>query len=271
MLTKSLWCRTRADVWVRDSVMALIGALWLLFVPLRAQNAPSPDITITTDRPSVTESSVVVPLGGFQAENGLATTDTSGNYVLDLPETNFRYGLLNKTELRLAVPDYFQSISTGPSGFGDLAAGVKQQIGPLHGFDLSAIFYVSFPTGAKAISSHGYDPALQFPWSRSLSANWTIAGQGAFYWPTQNQKHNFKSEATFLVSRQLSKPWAAFAEYAGDFPERGGTSQVLHFGATYLITPRQQLDFHVGFGLTDAAPRAFFGFGYSFLILTRKK
>lgn len=266
MLTR----RTRADAWACRFAIALSGPILLLLVPLRAQTAPGSDITITTDRPSVTESSVVVPLGGFQAENGLLVTDTAGNYVLDLPETNLRYGLLSKTELRFAVPDYYQGISSGPSGFGDLAAGVKQQIGPLHGFDLSAIFYLSFPTGANAISSHGDDPALQFPWSHSFRANWSVAGQVAFYWPTQNQKHNLTGETTFLVNRQLSKPWAAFAEYAGDFPERGGSRQLLHFGTTYTLTARQQLDFHVGVGLTDAAPRVFVGFGYSFLLRARK-
>jgi len=48
-------------------------------------------------------------------------------YVLDLPESSLRYGLLEKTELRFSVPDYFQSLSGAPasSGFGDLALGVK--------------------------------------------------------------------------------------------------------------------------------------------------
>src|SRR5262249_590173 len=80
-------------------------------MPLVAQTAQSSDVTIVTDRPSVTNSSVVVPQGGFQAENGFAVTYTAGDYSLDLPETNLRYGLLRKTELRFAVPNYFQNLS----------------------------------------------------------------------------------------------------------------------------------------------------------------
>jgi hypothetical protein len=248
---------------------ALFGALLFFLSSLRAQTAPAADSTISTDRPSVANSSVVVPEGGFQFENGLLVTNTADNYVLDFPETSLRYGLLSKTELRFLVPNYFQGLSSGaaPSGFADLALGVKQQLGPLHGFDLSAIFFLSFPSGAKAISSHGYDPGLQFPWSRKLSANWTAAGQVAFYWPTLDRKHNFTGGTTFSVTRQLSKPWDAFVEYAGDFPERGGSRQLLHFGTAYRLTRRQQIDFHVAAGLSDAAPRAYFGFGYSFLVL----
>jgi len=258
---------------ISRSAVVLMAAAFLFFVPLRAQTAPRSEVTIATDRPSVTNSSVVVPQGGFQAENGLAVTNTDGNYTLDVPETNLRYGLLPRTEIRLAVPNYFQNISSGsnaPSGFGDLALGVKRQLGPLYQFNLSLIVFVSFPSGANAISSHGYDPGVQLPWSRSLSANWTFGGQAAFYWPTLAGNHNFTGETTFFLDRQLAKKWDAFVEYAGDFPERGGSRQFLHFGTAYKLTPRQQLDFHVAAGLSDAASRAYFGVGYSFLILPRR-
>ena len=103
---------------------------------------------ITTDRPSVTESSVVVPRGALQIENGLQATDNAGQWTLDLPESFLRYGLLENTELRLAVPDYFTNLPVGGSsvsGFGDMAVGVKQQLGPLGGFNLSVIPFVGLP------------------------------------------------------------------------------------------------------------------------------
>jgi len=250
----------------------LIGCVWLAGFPLHAQTDASAEVTISTDRPAVSASSVVVPQGGFQLENGMLATNTQGQYTLDLPESAIRYGLLQKTELRFTVPDYFHNFATGgaaSSGFGDLAVGVKQQLGPIAGFDVSAIFYVSMPTGASGVSSHGYDPALQLPWTRKLSENWTAGGQVAFYWPTVNGSHNFTGETAFFLDRQLTKPWDAFIEYAGDFPERGGTRQQLHFGTAYKLTPRQQIDFHFAFGLTGAAPKGYVGFGYSFLLFTR--
>jgi len=118
---------------------------------------------------------VGVPVDGLQIESGMLATDTAGRYVTDLPEFDLRYGLLDKTELRLTLPDYFHDVpaaNASASGLGDTAIGVKQQVGPLGGFDLAVIASVGLPTGSRALSSHGYDPAVQLPWSRSLPANW---------------------------------------------------------------------------------------------------
>lgn len=251
------------------SVAVLLGT-----VPARGQTDASSGQPISTDRPSVANSSVVVPRGDFQVENGLLITNSQGQYILDLPETAFRFGLRNSTELRLLAPDYYGDLSTqtaAPSGFSDIAIGVKQQVGPTLGnFNLSVILFLSLPTGAKTVSSHGYDPGLQLPWSHSLSENWAAGGQFAFYCPTQAGEHNFTGEATFLLDRQLAKPLDAFVEYAGDFPQRSGSRQLLHFGSAYKLAPRHQIDFHVAAGLSRAAPNVFVGIGYSFLLRVAK-
>jgi hypothetical protein len=246
------------------SVAVLLGT-----VPLCGQTAANSEEPISTDRPAVANSSVVVPQGGLQFENGLLITNTQGQHVLDLPETSIRFGLLSKTELRLEIPDYFHDLPAGTtttSAFGDVALGFKQQFGPIHkNFDLSAIVFLSFPSGANGVSSHGYDPGLQFPWSYKLTGNWTVGGQVASYWPTLAGKHTFTGESTFLLDRQLTKRWDAFVEYAGDFPQRGGPRHLLHFGSAYKLGLRNQIDFHVCGGFSRAAPDSFVGVGYSFL------
>jgi Putative MetA-pathway of phenol degradation len=254
------------------SIAILAGAVLLHGQSQPGTSQTASDEPISTDRPAVAESSVVVPAGSFQAENGfLITSNISSNQgqrTLDGPETSMRFGVAGSTELRLSAPDYYHDLvsATGAaSGFGDLTIGVKQQLGPtVGGFDLSAIVFLSIPTGAAALSSHGYDPGLQLPWSRKLSANWSAAGQFALYWPTEDESRNLTGEATFLLDRQLTKPADAFVEYAGDFPERGGPRHLLHFGAAYKITPRHQIDIHYGIGLSSAAVNHFIGIGYSF-------
>jgi hypothetical protein len=258
-----------------DGIRVLAVALCVLALTqarLIGQVATDTDLVISTDRPSIANSSAVVPKGVFQVENGFLITDTQGHTILDLPETALRFGLLDKTELRFSVPDYFHSISGSMiSGFGDSAIGVKQQITPLPAnLSLSVIFFLSLPTGADAISSHGYDPGLQFPWSYQLSKNWTVMGQVAFYWPTVVRSRNFTRETTFAFDRQLTKPWDAFIEYAGDFPKNGGSRQLLHLGSSYKLAPHHQLDFQVAAGLSRAAPDRFVGFGYSFLFYKAK-
>ena len=227
--------------------------------------APAP---INTDRPAVTDSSVVVPQGTLQAENGFTDTVSGGQSSYDGPETLLRFGVASKTELRLITPDYFGVFAMGSelrSGFGDLTLGLKQQLGPTPGgFDVSLILSLSLPTGARDFSSHGYDPSVQLPWSRSLSTNWTAAGMLSVYWPTEAGHRNITGETTFLIDRQLTKRWDAFVEYAGDFPESGGPRHLAHFGTAFKPTPQQQLDFHVGVGLSRAAVDHFIGVGYSF-------
>jgi hypothetical protein len=229
---------------------------------LRGQSPPASDDPISTDRPAITASSTVVPKGSFQMENGFLISTT---HSFDGPETEVRFGLTNNTELRFFAPDYYFNSSSG-SGFGDITVGMKQQLGPVGGFDLSLIAFLSIPTGAHAVSSHGYDPGLQLPWSRKLSDNWSAAGQFAMYWPTEQpgDRHNLTAESTFLLDRQLTKPMDAFVEYAGDFAQRGGPRHLLHFGAAYKATPLQQIDVHVGIGLSSATIDHFVGIGYSF-------
>jgi len=247
---------------------ALLAALTI--VAFGCGSATADDLAqapISTDRPAVTDSSVVVPSGSLQAENGFAQSVSQGQARLDAPETLLRFGVLPKTELRLTVPDYFSSVKTGSgttSGLGDLAVGVKQQLGPASGFDISMVLSLSLPTGGRSISSHGYDPSVQMPWSRALGPNWTAAGMLSVYWPTQADGRNVTGETTFLMDRQVTKRWDAFVEYAGDFPERGGPRHLVHFGTAWRPTPHQQFDLHVGLGLSSAAVDHFIGVGYSF-------
>jgi hypothetical protein len=250
---------------VRRAASAIPAALALMSAPpVRADT----ETTIATDRPAVTDSSVVVPQGGLQLESGWQVSDAAGHDSTDGPEALLRYGLLPTTELRLQLPDDYHNLPGGASGLGDTSIGVKQQLGPAGGFDVSLVGSLSLPTGAHAITSHGYDPSLQLPWSHSLPAGWTVAGQFAAYWPTVSAERNFTREATVLFDRQLTDPWDAFLEYAVDTAQHGGSRQILHAGTAYKLTAHQQIDLHGALGLTSAAARSFFGVGYSYLMLT---
>jgi hypothetical protein len=234
-----------------------------------AQSQPAAtEAEIVTDRPDVTESSIVVPKGSLQIENGTTWTSTHGSQTFDLSESLIRFGLAPRTEFRIVVPNYLGGIS-GPdaTGFGDLALGMKQQLGPLPGgFDLSVILAVSLPTGASRVSSHGYDPFIKFPWSREFKRGWSIGGMQSLFSNTQGSKRNGVWESTFYIEREITKSWDAFTEYAGDFAQQGGPKEIAHFGSAYRLDPWQQIDFHFGFGVSRSAPEHFFGVGYSFRI-----
>lgn len=223
--------------------------------------------TIATDRPQITSSSLVVPCGSLQFENGVQEIGSAGQRTFDLPETAVRFGISGKTELRLAVPDYFLNNAGAlgfANGFGDLSLGLKQQLGPtIGGFDVSLIASVSLPTGAKLISSHGYDPAVQLPWSRALTKNWTVAGMLSAIWPTVGARRNITGQSSVYFDRQLTPALDAYVEYSDSSPQRGGPQHLVDFGAAYKPSPRQQIDFHYGCGLSASTPDHLIGVGYS--------
>jgi hypothetical protein len=231
------------------------------------QNAPPPAIPeINTDRPDVTEASTVIPKGSLQLENGMTWTNDHGTQTLDLSESLLRIGLADRTELRVVVPNFLAGLARtgGATGFGDMALGMKQQLGPLAGdIDLSVIVALSLPTGANRISSHGYDPFVKFPWSKDVKAGWSVGGMQSLFLYTDASRRNPTYETTFYLEKQLTKRCDAFAEYVGDFARYGGSSQIGHFGSAYRVTETQQVDFHFGFGLSHAAPSRFFAVGYS--------
>jgi hypothetical protein len=186
-----------------------------------AQSLPgTTDAEIVTDRPDITESSIVVPKGRLQLENGLTWTSDRGGQAFDLSETLIRAGVSTRTEIRIVVPNYLESLSrpASASGFGDLALGMKHQLGPLPGgIDLSVIVALSLPTGAARISSHGLDPFVKFPWSKDLAAGWSIGGMQSVFFYTQDGRRNPMWEPTLYIEKKITKPWDVFVEYAGDF------------------------------------------------------
>jgi hypothetical protein len=234
----------------------------------RSQTVPDKDPEMVTDRPDVTESAIVVPKGSVQFENGLTWSSDHGRRSLDLSETLMRVGFSTRTEFRLVLPNYVGSLGRNAvSGFDDLAVGIKRQIGPFRGdFDLSVIVALGLPTGADRISSHGFDPFVKLPWSKELKGGWSIGGMESVFWHTEDGRRNGTWESTFYLERQISKPLDAFMEYAGDFSQRGGPQEIAHFGAAYKVAPHHLVDFHFGFGLSQAAPDRFFAVGYSFRI-----
>jgi hypothetical protein len=245
-------------------LLLALTALGLAITPAPAGAQGEPELV--TDRPDFTESSVVVPRRSIQLESGFTWDQSPGDVrSFNAPELLLRWGVGNRTELRLGPPQYFRIRSGGQrlSGFGDTYLGMKYQIGPAHGFDLAIIPAVQLPTGAGGLTSEGVDPEVKLTWARDLGGPWSLSGMFAFYWPLEPGGRNFAWQPTVSLGRDLGGRWGAFLEYSGVFPTRGGNSSVIHHGYTYSLSRTSQLDAHFGFGISRAAPDFFIGGGYS--------
>ena len=214
------------------------------------------DNGIVTDRPDITESAIVIPAASLQAENGATWTGGSHATGLNICQSLLRLGVGQGAELRLALPSRFEGISLG----------LKRQLGPVRGFDVSLIAAVSLPVGSTGQTSHRVDPFLKIPWSREVGHGWSIGGMQSVFWLTEDGRRNLTLEPTFVLERELSRTAYVFAEYGADYPQRGGSRQTAHFGSAYRIGSKNQIDFHFGLGLSPATPNRFFAVGYSFRI-----
>ena len=249
--------------------LALLGAGAIMLswaCGARAGECPSTQAEIATDRPDVTNSSLVVPTGSFQSENGVNTTGQSAGKGFDGTNSRLRFGVAPCLEVLFDMPSYFGRLTGAvDSGLTNLAPAVKWQVSGLpEPANLSVTFGVGLPTGTPAITGDGLQPYLQFPWSYELGGGWGVSGMfTSFFRPSDLANHQI-SEATFVLEKKISERLALFAEYVGDYPSRGASTALLNIGGGYLLNPTEQVDFHVAFGLNRKSPDYIVGVGYSY-------
>jgi Putative MetA-pathway of phenol degradation len=243
------------------SAFAILGV-----VDAKAESCPTAKDEIATDRPDVTNSSVVVPVGSFQSENGVNFRGQDGGQIIDGTNTRWRLGIAPCLEILMDVPTYFATVrGPGSSGFTDVAPAIKWQVSPIPGkLDLSLAAGVALPTGAVNIAGPGAQPYLQMPWSWELHDGWGLSGMLTEFFRPSDLTTKQISETTFVIEKKVTEKASLFVEYVGDYPENAGSSQMLNSGGVYRLNSTQQVDFHLAFGLNHNAPSYIVGVGYSF-------
>ena len=248
-----LWCALLLTTFLISSTKADAGDV-----------CPTSADEIATDRPDVTNSSLVVPYGSLQAENGIDWTVKHASNVIDGTNTRVRLGIARCTEFLIDAPSYFLSLNDSqPSGSSDVVVSLKRQLPVLFGFSLSATAGIGFPSGSKKVSGRGYQPYIQFPWSHSITEGWEVEGMFTLIWFPSESTRNPSVEPTFAVEREFGPSAGIFVEYVGDY-DHERPRQLLDGGGSWRFTKTQQFDFHAGFGLNSSTVDHYFGIGYSF-------
>jgi Putative MetA-pathway of phenol degradation len=235
-------------------------------VGVRADGCPTAKDAIATDRPDVTNSSLVVPVGSLQSENGVNFSTRDGGQIIDGTNTRWRLGIASCLELLVDLPTYSTTVrGSGSSGFSDVSPAIKWQVSPIPGkVDSSVVFGVGLPTGTVDIAGRGAQPYLQMPWSWELNGGWAVSGMLTEFFRPSDVVIRRTTEATFAIEKNVTEKMSVFVEYVGDYPETANPSQLLNSGGLYRLSPTQQVDFHVAFGLNHNAPSYIVGVGYSF-------
>jgi hypothetical protein len=234
-----------------------------------ADSCPTAKDEIVTDRPDVTNSSIVVPVGSFQSENGVNFRSQDGGQIIDGTNTRWRLGIAPCLELLIDLPTDFATLRgrPGSSGFTDVTPAMKWQVSPVPGkIDLSLVAGVALPTGALNIAGPGAQPYLQMPWSWELHDGWGLSGMLTEFFRPSDLTTKQITETTFVIEKKVTEKASLFVEYVGDYPENSSPSQLFNSGGLYHLSPTQQVDFHVAFGLNHNAPSYIVGVVYSFRI-----
>ena len=263
--SSSIIARTALAFACKHAIVLLALLVCFSTITARADGCPSSKDKISTDRPDVTNSSLVVPAGSLQIENGVNFSVRNGDRFVDGTNTRLRAGIGNCLEFLVDAPTYFANVR-GPknSGFSDVAPALKWQISPVPGkVDLSAVFGVALPTGSASIAGRGAQPYLQFPWSWELRNGWGLSGMFTEFFRPSDPTSKLITEATFVIEKKVTERASLFVEYVGDYPENGIPAQLLNSGGLYRLSPNQQVDFHIALGLNHNAPRYIVGIGYS--------
>jgi Putative MetA-pathway of phenol degradation len=242
------------------------GSLAALGSPALAAECTQSDKPIDTDRPDTTNSSIVVPVGSLQNENGVNISRRDSAGIFDGTNSRWRLGVAPCFEVLIDLPNYVGTFrGAGASGFGDVVPAVKWQVSPVLGkFDLSITAGAALPTGATAVAGPGVQPYLQFPWSYDLGSGWAVTGMETNFFTPASPTVKFANQSTFVIEKEVTERSFLFVEYVGDYPVNGGSSHLFNSGGGYRITDTQQIDFHIAVGLNRNAPAYIFGIGYSF-------
>jgi hypothetical protein len=230
-----------------------------------AGECPSPGSEIATDRPDVTNSSLVVPVGSLQGENGINSTGRGADKTFDGTNSRLRLGIAPCLEILVDLPTYVRGFQGATdSGFSNVAPAIKYQIGSLpEAWNLSVAAGAGLPTGTTRITGPGIQPYLQFPWSHELGNGWATNGMLTTFFSPSDPVNHQTTEATFSLEKKLSERVSVFVEYVGDYALHRPDTELLNIGGGYLLTRTQQLDFHLAFGLNHNSPDYIVGVGYS--------
>jgi Putative MetA-pathway of phenol degradation len=249
-------------------LLGLAGIVLLGTSSVRAESCPNAKDDIATDRPDVTNSSIVVPVGSVQNENGVNFSMRDGGRAIDGANSRWRLGVTPCLELLVDLPTYVAPLQGLASrGLSDVSPALKRQISPAPGeVDLSVVFGVALPTGSVEIAGRGAQPYLQLPWSWELHDGWGVSGMFTEFFRPYDFTARGVTETTFVLEKKLTDQFSLFTEYVGDYPQGGSPSQLWNSGAVYHIDRTRQVDFHIAYGLSHSAPSYVVGVGYSFRV-----
>src|ERR1051326_2205415 len=230
-----------------------------LLVVLVAVPATADDQSINADRPGIADGSMTVGKGAFQIETGAERDDASHERDLSTP-TLLRYGLANDFELRVESEGYQRILDDG-SGWAPVSIGFKSHFlepdKAKHRPSLGIIGRVFVPSGSGEFRSHHTTGDLRLAADLDLDDQWSVTPNAGVEFDDQHTA----ALAAMTIQYNITQRLNVFVD--GGYQSKP-SSLLLDAGAAWIINPRTQLDFSIGWGAHGGdTPNVFWSAGIS--------
>jgi Putative MetA-pathway of phenol degradation len=238
----------------------------------RIAQAQSP---LTSNRPGIGDSEALVDRGTIQIESGIqfqqAPPDNERTWTQTWGQLMIRGGLGRRIEIFAGWDglslDRISSdgVSRIEAGGNDLRVGAKLALlnEDAHGLTLTIAPAWSFPIGAEEFSSGTNDGSLRVMWARSLPRAWSVSGNLASTYTSDDTSRYFDNTITGGVTRGLTPAVAVFAEVATAVLGAQPDTWTIDAGLAWVSRPNVQWDFSLGRGFHDIDDRWFVSAGIS--------
>jgi hypothetical protein len=247
--------------------------------------------SMTTERPSKTDSPYSLDAGHFQVESNLFQSvhndDCIGGTCTDTRQTywggstNLRIGLLDNTDLQI-ISDLFRSVeskdkTTGDKsrhdGFGDTQVRLKVNLtgnDPSSKFSLGIIPYVKIPTNQDDLGNDRYEGGIGLPFNINFSDGWSLGGMTQYNLISDADGTGYDSAYanSLIVGKSITDKVSGYGEFYTYKADQQGAHclNTADFGVIYAINSKLRVDANVAFGVSDAADDTnfFLGTAYRF-------
>jgi hypothetical protein len=234
-------------------------ALTLLIALCAVTTVAADDQLINPDRPGIADGSTTVDKGTFQIETGVERDDSSPERDLSTP-TLLRYGLGKALELRVEGNGYQHVVNDG-SGWAPVSIGFKshflEEDQATHRPSLGVIGRIFVPSGSGDSRSHHTTGDLRLAADLDLNDRWSLNPNAG----VDFEDHFTAAIAALTVQYNITKRLNVFVD--GGYQSKP-SSLLLDTGTAWIVNPRTQLDFSIGWGAhgTDS-PNVFWSAGIS--------
>lgn len=227
---------------------------------------------IVTERPTQSESAVVLPINSFQIESGMiyqkSGDDPNTAVNITAPSTLFRYGIFNFMELRVITSyqnDVFMNTYAFPniySGFNDMEVGTKIQIFKKENSktDIAFVTHLVIPTGSIGFTNDNYASINKIAVSHGITEYFGVGYNLGYV-------YNETGESTLLYSLSLginvNTKFGFFIEPYGNLAEFSEHTSSINGGIFYQVRDNLQADFSFGTGINHTMNFYAVGFGWN--------